>query len=54
YVCPHPGCGKVFARQFHVRRHILTHDNNKPFQCPHQGCHARFTRSDNCAQHQRT
>jgi hypothetical protein len=54
HLCPHAGCGKVFARQFHLRRHILTHENNKPFKCPHKGCHARFTRSDNCAQHQRT
>lgn len=54
HACPQLGCGKVFARQFHLRRHILTHENNKPFKCPHKGCHARFTRSDNCAQHQRT
>jgi hypothetical protein len=53
YSCPHSGCVKAFARPFHVRRHILTHGNNKPCTCPHKGCQARFTRSDNCAQHQR-
>ena len=54
YACPHPGCEKVFVRQFHVRRHVLTHENKKPFKCPHKGCQARFTRRDNCTQHQRT
>jgi uncharacterized Zn-finger protein len=51
HVCEHPGCGKVFTRAEHRRRHELTHRSKKLHACPHAGCTKAFHRADYLAQH---
>jgi len=50
--CPIPGCDKTFKRLEHLKRHVRTHTEDKPFQCP--SCDRSFSRSDNLAAHRRT
>ncbi|ORZ15708.1 hypothetical protein BCR42DRAFT_328423 [Absidia repens] len=52
FVCKVDGCGKVFKRSEHLKRHIRSiHTLEKPFECPYQNCNKRFSRSDNLNQH---
>ncbi|KAI9265602.1 hypothetical protein BY458DRAFT_438030 [Sporodiniella umbellata] len=52
FACKTDGCGKVFKRSEHLKRHVRSiHTLEKPFQCPYQSCHKRFSRSDNLNQH---
>ncbi|ORZ03028.1 hypothetical protein BCR43DRAFT_466343 [Syncephalastrum racemosum] len=52
FTCQADGCGKVFKRSEHLKRHIRSiHTLEKPFECPYQNCHKRFSRSDNLNQH---
>ncbi|CAO3592580.1 unnamed protein product [Absidia cylindrospora] len=52
FVCKSDGCGKVFKRSEHLKRHIRSiHTLEKPFECPYQSCNKRFSRSDNLNQH---
>ncbi|RCH91735.1 hypothetical protein CU097_011166 [Rhizopus azygosporus] len=52
FTCKADGCGKVFKRSEHLKRHIRSiHTLEKPFECPYQNCHKRFSRSDNLNQH---
>ncbi|KAG0759527.1 hypothetical protein G6F57_009555 [Rhizopus arrhizus] len=52
FTCNADGCGKVFKRSEHLKRHIRSiHTLEKPFECPYQNCHKRFSRSDNLNQH---
>ncbi|KAF9011302.1 hypothetical protein BDQ17DRAFT_1233882 [Cyathus striatus] len=52
--CQVDGCGKVFARGEHLKRHVRSlHTNEKPFKCKYPGCGKRFSRHDNLGQHQR-
>ncbi|KAG0190250.1 hypothetical protein DFQ28_002287 [Apophysomyces sp. BC1034] len=52
FTCKTDGCGKVFKRSEHLKRHIRSiHTLEKPFECPYQNCHKRFSRSDNLNQH---
>ncbi|KIE02914.1 transcription factor Fst12, partial [Metarhizium majus ARSEF 297] len=50
--CPIPTCGRLFKRLEHLKRHVRTHTQEKPYICPH--CSKAFSRSDNLAQHKRT
>ncbi|PNY24393.1 Transcription factor steA [Tolypocladium capitatum] len=50
--CPIPTCGRLFKRLEHLKRHVRTHTQEKPYICPH--CTKAFSRSDNLAQHKRT
>ncbi|KAI9889286.1 MAG: homeodomain transcription factor ste12 [Vezdaea aestivalis] len=49
--CPIPTCGRLFKRLEHLKRHVRTHTQERPYICEH--CNKRFSRSDNLAQHRR-
>ncbi|KAI4140985.1 MAG: hypothetical protein LQ340_007754 [Diploschistes diacapsis] len=49
--CPIPACGRLFKRLEHLKRHVRTHTQERPYICPH--CNKAFSRSDNLAQHRR-
>ncbi|KAI0230417.1 hypothetical protein L0F63_000701 [Massospora cicadina] len=54
YQCDHIGCGKMFKRSEHLKRHYRSiHTQDRPFMCQHPNCNKRFSRSDNLAQHMR-
>lgn len=46
--CPIPTCGRLFKRLEHLKRHVRTHTQERPYVCPH--CSKAFSRSDNLAQ----
>ncbi len=50
--CPIPMCGRLFKRLEHLKRHVRTHTQERPYMC--QLCNKAFSRSDNLAQHRRT
>jgi len=50
--CPIPTCGRLFKRLEHLKRHVRTHTQERPYVCPL--CGKAFSRSDNLAQHRRT
>lgn len=50
--CPIPMCGRLFKRLEHLKRHVRTHTQERPYVCPL--CNKAFSRSDNLAQHRRT
>ncbi|KAI9844329.1 MAG: homeodomain transcription factor ste12 [Sclerophora amabilis] len=50
--CPIPSCGRLFKRLEHLKRHVRTHTQERPYICQH--CNKAFSRSDNLAQHRRT
>lgn len=49
--CPIPSCGRLFKRLEHLKRHVRTHTQERPYQCPY--CSKAFSRSDNLAHHRR-
>lgn len=50
--CPIPMCGRLFKRLEHLKRHVRTHTQERPYIC--SLCNKAFSRSDNLAQHRRT
>lgn len=50
--CPIPTCGRLFKRLEHLKRHVRTHTQERPYRCPF--CNKAFSRSDNLAQHRKT
>ena len=50
--CPIPMCGRLFKRLEHLKRHVRTHTQERPYIC--SLCSKAFSRSDNLAQHRRT
>ncbi|KAF9469514.1 hypothetical protein BDZ94DRAFT_1150897 [Collybia nuda] len=54
YKCEVDGCGKLFARGEHLKRHVRSiHTYEKPHRCPYPGCNKDFSRHDNLGQHMR-
>lgn len=46
-----PLCFARFQRPEHVKRHLKSHSDEKPFQCDYPDCHRRFNRKDNLKAH---
>ena len=49
FTCPVPACGRLFKRLEHLKRHVRTHTQERPYIC--QICGKKFSRSDNLAQY---
>lgn len=52
--CKFPSCEWSFKRYEHLKRHMLVHTKERPFQCEFPGCNKSFSRSDNFSAHLRT
>ncbi|WWC59157.1 uncharacterized protein I303_101705 [Kwoniella dejecticola CBS 10117] len=50
--CPLLSCGRLFKRLEHLKRHVRTHTQERPYECTR--CSKRFSRSDNLTQHIKT
>ncbi|KAI7900389.1 uncharacterized protein BX663DRAFT_439258 [Cokeromyces recurvatus] len=54
FQCDYEGCGKIFKRSEHLKRHITSiHTKIKDYKCPYLNCGKRFSRTDNLSQHMR-
>ncbi|KXG53059.1 Zinc finger, C2H2 [Penicillium griseofulvum] len=51
HACQYPGCGKVFTRAEHRRRHELNHNPEASYRCSTPGCKKAFHRADLLARH---
>lgn len=49
--CREPGCKGRFKRQEHLKRHMKSHSNERPYVCWVPGCHRAFSRCDNLNAH---
>lgn len=52
FSCPLLSCGRMFKRLEHLKRHVRTHTQERPYECTR--CSKRFSRSDNLTQHVKT
>ncbi|KAJ2082504.1 hypothetical protein H4R24_001530 [Coemansia sp. RSA 988] len=53
YRCGVHKCAALFKRPEHLKRHMLTHTQVRPFRCEARGCGKRFSRRDNYTTHAR-
>lgn len=49
FQCPLETCGRLFKRLEHLKRHVRTHTQERPYTCTY--CGKAFSRSDNLTQH---
>ncbi|KAG5452655.1 hypothetical protein CSKR_114285 [Clonorchis sinensis] len=42
FKCEHPGCGRTFQTDHHLRLHQVVHRTVSPVQCDYPGCFRRF------------
>ncbi len=49
FLCPHPGCGRAFARNFNLGSHVKSHLGIRDFNCPQ--CPKKFSRRHDRARH---
>lgn len=54
FVCPVPGCGSQFTRQFNLRSHLRSHADERPFKCAAPGCNKAFARAHDAKRHHET
>lgn len=46
-----PTCGKTFSKVTHLKAHVRSHNNERPYQCDWNGCGKTFVRSDELKRH---
>ncbi|KAI9503256.1 hypothetical protein BX070DRAFT_183947, partial [Coemansia spiralis] len=51
YRCGVQSCAALFKRPEHLKRHMLTHTQDRPYHCDAKGCGKRFSRRDNYITH---
>lgn len=51
FKCEHPGCGRTFQTDHHLRLHQVVHGTASPVQCDYPGCFRRFLSSPGMMRH---
>jgi len=49
--CTHPGCPATLKCPRNLKRHMMTHTEERPFPCPYESCGERFKSQDSVNRH---